>query len=86
MPNSFRDNGRFTSAYWRELRRMRRDLKSYVVQPDEPNNLSSGLSPKARRTVQKLDGEFLGKKTASRNSRRTRDLRQLKDIIKRYDK
>jgi hypothetical protein len=86
VPDSHRDSGRFTSAYWAELRRMRKDLKSYIVPPDQPANLSSGLSPKARRTMTNLDKEFLGKKTSSRNSKRTNDLREIKNILKKYDK
>lgn len=85
MPDSQRDSGRFTSAYWSELRKMRKDLKSFVVPPDQPSNLSSGLSPKARRTMTNLDKEFLGSKTKSRTSRRTSDLRAMKDILKKYD-
>ncbi len=86
MPDRHRESGRFTSAYWKELKRMRQDLKSYVVPPDQPTNLSSGLSPKARRTMKNLDKEFLGKKTSSRNSQRTSDLREIKNILKKYDK
>lgn len=85
MPDSQRDSGRFTTAYWAELRKMRKDLKSFVVPPDQPSNLSSGLSPKARRTMTNLDKEFLGSKTKSRTSRRTSDLRAMKDILKKYD-
>lgn len=85
MPDSQRDSGRFTTAYWSELRKMRKDLKSFVVPPDQPSNLSSGLSPKARRTMTNLDKEFLGSKTKSRTSRRTSDLRAMKDILKKYN-
>jgi homoaconitase/3-isopropylmalate dehydratase large subunit len=85
MPDSQRDSGRFTSAYWAELKKMRKDLKSFIVPPDQPTNLSSGLSPKARRTMTNLDKEFLGSKTSSRSSRRTKDLRAMKDILKKYD-
>jgi hypothetical protein len=82
MPDSYRSQGRFTAAYWKELAKMKRDLKSFVVEPGENANMTSGLTPKAKRTMRKLDKEFLSKRRNSRSS----DIKSIKKTIKKYDR
>lgn len=81
--NPNRDNlGRFTSgSYKKELDQMRRDLKSFVVDPSEPTNGTSGLNPEARRIVKAIDKKFLSK---NYSSKRKNNFIKIKTSLKKY--
>lgn len=81
--NPNRDNlGRFTSgSYKKELDQMKKDLKTYIVDPSEPANVSSGLNPEARRLIRSIDKKFLSK---NYSSKRKTNFIKIKTTLKKY--
>jgi len=81
--NPNRDHlGRFTSgSYKKELDQMKRDLKSYVVNPSEPANGTSGLKPESRRVVRSIDKNYLSK---NYSSKRKDNFIKIKTTLKKY--
>jgi len=78
------DLGRFTSgSYKREENKMKKNLASFVVRPGEPANATSGLTAGQKRAMQKLDGQYFSKQTKRRSSR-SKDIKDLKKIVKKY--
>lgn len=81
--NPNRDHlGRFTSgSYKKELDQMKRDLKSFIVDPSEPANGTSGLRPEARRLIKNVDKRFLSR---NYSSKRKNNFIKIKTTLKKY--
>jgi len=81
--NPNRDNlGRFASgSYKKELDQMKKDLKTYIIDPSEPVNGTSGLKPEARRMIRTIDKKFLSK---NYTSKRKNNFIKIKTTLKKY--